>query len=605
MIPQSDPSPILPARATRQRKPRTDANYVYDDPAGAIASSSWSSAPPSASSTSFPSAPTAPTNVAAQPLASTSKRRMSSSSASPDSQPRKRSKGKSGKTSGGDVKAGKKGKERSGRASEEYREKTLDEELEAVAAEEAAEEALLDAKAFLEAFLEAIAEEAEEDDGATESSDTEYVPDVDADDADDADDEEPTAPKKRRRTGRGVKALTAQETRRVFTAGAPSSSPLRPTEAQRTSFFDKIEQVQAEWKTDNAQVAKELATWGADWARTKAIAAQNGVQLDDRRRIDPSGSVVQPALVLMHYAPSPTVPPEGRRHSHAPHENKTTRKHEEAGLGSGGIAFLDLHQQSFRIPSYDKLDETKVGHPPPEKDVLPRINEEIWKEVSQPRLHDTLIRRMNGSLAYPTLTHVEGTHAAHPTRAALREIKKDQALDVFEESVAFKHEGVKNEEGWWAKGEQSVQLVSSLVPLGLYLVPLYLYLVYLYLVPLDLLYLYLVYLYLVYLYLVYLNLLSLDLLSLDLLSLDLLGLVLSIVHLGLPLAILACRILRLDRPVPVLVRVRLALPNLSRLDHLGAIPPSSLAPAHPVPASHSHLLTVVEPVEPAGPGALS
>ncbi|BGP30732.1 hypothetical protein JCM10296v2_002489 [Rhodotorula toruloides] len=66
---------------------------------------------------------------------------------------------------------------------------------------------------------------------------------------------------------------------------------------------------------------------------------------------------------------------------------------------------------------------------------------------------------MNGSLAYPTLTHVEGTHAVHPTRAALREIKKDQALDVFEESVAFKHEGVKNGEGWWAKGEESVQLI--------------------------------------------------------------------------------------------------------------------------------------------------
>lgn len=125
--------------------------------------------------------------------------------------------------------------------------------------------------------------------------------------------------------------------------------------------------MQAEWKTDDAQVAEELAMWDADWAKTKAIAAQNGVQLDDRRRIEcvatecetaltdprssyrsyasppsPSGSVVQPVLMLMHYAPSPTVLPEGRRHSHAPHENKTTRKHEEAGLGSGGVSCLDF-----------------------------------------------------------------------------------------------------------------------------------------------------------------------------------------------------------------------------------------------------------------------
>lgn len=123
------------------------------------------------------------------------------------------------------------------------------------------------------------------------------------------------------------------------------------------------------------------------------------------------------------------------------------------------IAFIDVHQQSFRIPSYDKLGEARVGHPPPEKDVPARVNEEIWKEIRQPRLHDTLIRRMNGSLASPTLTHVEGTHAAHPIRTALREIEKDQSLSVFEESVAFKHDGVKNKKGWWAKGEELVQLV--------------------------------------------------------------------------------------------------------------------------------------------------
>lgn len=165
MIPQPDPSPTLSVRATRQRKPRTDPNYVYDDAASAIASSSWSSALPSASSTLFPYAQNASTDVTAQPLASTSKRRRSISSTSPDSQLRKRSRGKRGKT--GD-------------------EKKLDEELEEAAAEEA--------------FLEAIAEEAEEDDGAKESSDTEYAPGLDATD------EEWTAPKKHRRTGRGVKA---------------------------------------------------------------------------------------------------------------------------------------------------------------------------------------------------------------------------------------------------------------------------------------------------------------------------------------------------------------------------------------------------------------
>ncbi|BGP29491.1 hypothetical protein JCM10296v2_001230 [Rhodotorula toruloides] len=646
MITQSDPSPTLPARATRQRKPATDANYVYDVPAGAIASSSWSSAPPSASSTSFPSAPTAPTNVAAQPLASPSKRRRSNSAGSPNSQPRKRSKGKSGKTGGGDVKAGKKGKERSGRVSKT---KGIEREIE----EETAEEA----------FLEAIAEEAEEEDGAPESSDTEYTPDLDADDGlgtgSSVTDGERAAPKKRRRTRRGVKAngrggkkgkgkggeksnvepapddvptveqhrpLTAQETRRVFTAGAPSSSPLRPTEAQRTSFFDKIGQVQAEWKTDDAQVAKELATWDADWARTKAIAAQNGVQLDDRRRIErvatecetaltdprssyrsyasppsPSGSDVQPALVLMHYAPSPTVLPEGRRHSQAPHENKTTRKHQEAGLGSGGIAFLDLDQQSFRIPSYDKLGETKVGHPPPEKDAPPRVNEEIWKEVRQPRLHDTLIRRMNGSLAYLTLTHVEGTHAAHPTRAALREIKKDPALDVFEESVAFKHEGVKNGEGWWAKGEESIWIGDKETKRIIALVIISKH-------PrftmmrrlgrqqkqwdaafgLDAIFSYerlprttrRV------------SLLGLVLLDLVLLDLDLLG--------GL-LAILACRILKVDRSVSDLVRARLALATLSRRDHLGPIPPNSFAPVHPEPVRLARLPACPPSSSPSSP----
>jgi hypothetical protein len=145
-------------------------------------------------------------------LASTSKRRRSISTTSPDSLPRKRSRGKSGKTGDGDVKAGKTEEKGSGRASEAYREKKLDKELEEAAAEEAfleaeaVEEAFLEAEAVEEAFLEAIAEEAEDDDGAKESSATEHVPDLDADDADDASNEERTAPKKRRRTGRGVKA---------------------------------------------------------------------------------------------------------------------------------------------------------------------------------------------------------------------------------------------------------------------------------------------------------------------------------------------------------------------------------------------------------------